>query len=226
MDDIVNALKVALNKPLPGEKAQNIMSPTVRFTGQIPHNKDEARKSSVFLILFQNSNGEWVIPFIKRPVYNGVHSGQVSLPGGKCEEIDSSFLETAFRETEEEIGVYRNELEFVGALSSIYIPNSNFIVYPQVGVLQEIPMFMPDKREVEAILEVRLVDLLSTKKHEVFVRTVNGIEVHAPFFDASGQRIWGATAMMLSEFVEIIRANAQLLSPLLHSCNDCNVPEC
>ena len=153
-----------------------------------------------------------------------MHSGQVSFPGGKCEEFDASYLDTAFRETEEEIGIKRDQIEFVGALSSIYIPNSNFMVYPQVGILRNVPVFTPDPHEVEKILEVEIDSFFDMEKRYEFIREVRGVEIIAPYFAASGQKIWGATAMMMSEFVEFVKQNAPLLNLILHSCNDCNVP--
>ncbi len=221
----IQHLKNILSQPLPGTAAQDIMAPTARFTGKVLPNKTHARKSSVFILLYQKE-GRWTIPFIKRQVYEGVHSGQISFPGGKQELYDENLLATAYRETQEEIGVEANEIEHVGSLSSIYIPNSNFYVYPQVGLLKSPPCFKPDCREVEMILEVAIDDLMNPSCINEFSKIVNDINLRAPYFEISSYQIWGATAMMLSEFLEIIRINLTQLNWLTPSYNDYNAPKC
>ncbi len=197
-------IKTILKGPLPGESAHSIMAPTSRFTGNQLSNPADARPGSV-LILFYRKGSEWFIPFIQRPIYDGVHSGQISLPGGKCEPGDKDMLFTALRETHEEIGIAPEEVNFLGALTPLYIPNSNFYVYPQVGWVKHSLFFTPDPLEVEEILEVPVSRLLDRKKVKYFTREIQGVTISAPYFDARGSEIWGATAMILSEMLEVIR---------------------
>ncbi|MCU4177410.1 NUDIX hydrolase [Carboxylicivirga sp. N1Y90] len=213
----------AFKQPLPGKEAQLIMSPSVRFTGRKSHNPNQARESSV-LILLSKKNDQWHIPFIQRPVYKGAHSGQVSFPGGKTEEFDNTYFDTAIRETEEEIGINRKHVQYIGKLTSLYIPNSNFVVYPHVGISQNEPHYKANPREVETIIEVPLTELTNPKRIKSFSRTINNVQVDAPFFHFDSFEIWGATAMILSEFIEVLKR--QELNPLLHSYNGCNAPEC
>jgi 8-oxo-dGTP pyrophosphatase MutT (NUDIX family) len=212
-------------KPLPGIEVQRRMAPSVRFTGKVVHDEDHARKSSVLILLYQK-RGQWYIPLIQRPTYDGAHSGQVSLPGGKTEEWDRSYLDTALRESQEEIGIEPKNIQYIGALSSLYIPNSNFIVYPQVCMTSENVQFTRDTREVESIIEVPLSKLIQPETIQRFQRTINGIGVDAPYYKIDEYIVWGATAMMLSEFLYIIEKSGFLTNPLSRSCSAYSVPEC
>ncbi|WP_010664214.1 NUDIX hydrolase [Marinilabilia salmonicolor] len=200
----IEKLKQLLKGPLPGETAHELMAPSVRFTGSRMPDPALARPSSV-LILFYPRNGRWHLPFIQRPVYDGVHSGQISFPGGKCEEEDSDFCSTALRESHEEIGVDPGDVQILGALTPLYIPNSNFQVYPQVGWMDYEPDFAPDPTEVDEIIEVPLELLLKRENVKQLNRNINGTTLTAPYFEAGNRAIWGATAMILSEMLEVLR---------------------
>ncbi|MFO8000946.1 MAG: CoA pyrophosphatase [Marinilabilia sp.] len=204
VDISIEALKQFLHGPLPGREAQDLMAPSTRSTENRMADPADARPSSV-LVLFYQREGQWFIPFIQRPVYDGVHSGQVSFPGGKCEEEDEGHLYTALRETREEIGVIPGEVIPLGALTPLYIPNSNFFVYPHVGWMDKTPAFVPDPLEVEEVIEVTVDRLLDKRYTKTFCREVNEITITAPYFDAGSKKIWGATAMMLSEMLEILK---------------------
>ncbi len=203
--NFINTLRNELKGKLPGEKAQLKMSPNVRFTGLIEPNKDKTKESAV-LILFYPKNNNLYIPFIQRPTYNGAHSGQISLPGGKVEPGEIDFSHTALRETYEEIGVKAMDIEIVGQLSPIYIPNSNFNVWPYVGYINYTPNFKPDAYEVETILESTLSQILNPENIDFFEKENNGILIKAPFINISGRKLWGATAMIISELTEIINS--------------------
>jgi len=222
----IHLLTQALNKPLPGVNAHQLMSPSVRFTGRIQYDKSNARVSSVLILLYKK-NDEWFVPLIQRPQYDGAHSGQVSFPGGKFEEDDQSLLDTALREANEEIGVERESLQFINELSSLYIPNSNFIVYPQVCITEIEPSFIADLREVETVIEAPVKELISPQTIKSFSRTINGVKVKAPFYKIEDYVIWGATAMIMSEFLSLIKTTGLFnTNHLSHSYNACNAPEC
>jgi 8-oxo-dGTP pyrophosphatase MutT (NUDIX family) len=159
------------------------------------------------MLLLYPEEDQWFFILIKRPDYQGVHSGQVSLPGGKFEEEDLEFIRTAIRETYEEIGVNPNEIEVVGALSRIYIPPSNFLVYPFIGYCEQKPSFVIDQ-EVERVITVP-VDLLRNENivhHGKFLAGGNlGFEIKAPYFALDNEKVWGATACILSEFKLILQ---------------------
>ncbi|MGM0377562.1 MAG: NUDIX hydrolase [Bacteroidota bacterium] len=204
IDISVEALKHLLSGPLPGKNAQDLMSPSIRATGNQVGNPADARPGSVLILLYQR-NGQWMIPFIQRPVYDGVHSGQISFPGGKCEEEDDGYLFTALRETQEEIGILPQDVDFLGALTPLYIPNSNFFVYPFVGWMHQPPAFHPDPTEVDEVIEMPLGKLLDKRYVKTFSEKINDTMISAPYYEAGNRKIWGATAMMLSEMLEILK---------------------
>ena len=183
-----------LNQKLPGEKAQLQMAPTFRGHLTSPGNPVEA----AVLVLFYPSDGKSHLVLIKRNEYDGPHSAQVSFPGGARETGDLNLEETSLRETREELGV-NGQIEVLGALTPLHIPVSNFMVYPFVGWMEERPDFHPDSSEVQYVIEASLIDLLdpSSRESETIYHHEQSIE--APFYRVGKEKIWGATAMMLSE---------------------------
>jgi len=225
MRNEIEIIKSAFKKPLPGIVVQRTMSPSVRFTGDIKHNMHKARTSSVLILLYKKA-GKWNVPFILRTTYDGAHSGQISLPGGKTEEWDISLLDTALRESEEEIGVKRNSINFICELTPLYIPNSNFMVYPQVCITNQEPRFIPDCREVDSIIEASVTELLSPATIHRFCRNINDIQVDAPYYKIGKHVIWGATAMIMSEFLYLLKDVSLFTSLQSHSYNAYSAPEC
>jgi 8-oxo-dGTP pyrophosphatase MutT (NUDIX family) len=164
---------------------------------------EQTRQSAVCILLYPKADG-WYIPLIVRPEYDGTHSGQVAFPGGKVEETDADVVATALREMSEEIGVTLSEVEVLGRLTPLFVFASNFMVHPIVAVTDQTPAFVPDPREVARILEVPVKDLLDESLRSEKEINVRGFRVQAPFFDFQGQTVWGATAMMLSEFAVLL----------------------
>ncbi len=195
-----------LRQPLPGREAQLKMSSMRRIQELLNLGiPSHANKSSVLLLVYPYL-GSIGIVFILRPEYGGVHGGQISFPGGKREKSDRSPVDTALREASEEIGINKGEIYVGGQLTDLYIPPSNFVVTPVVASTGERPRFVPDPSEVERIVEVSVHDLLDERNIEKYrFKTGIGITFQAPCYHVSGVRIWGATAMILSEFLEVIR---------------------
>lgn len=167
--------------------------------------RPDARQGSVLLLLYPQHNALW-LPLMQRPVYEGHHSGQVSLPGGKQEPGDPDRIFTALREAEEEMGIPSREVEVLGTLSELFIPPSNFVVLPVVGYMHRPPVFVPDPAEVDQILEVSLPDLL----HENFIKFTDSppgslYPIRTPYYPVQERVVWGATAMILSEFVCLVQ---------------------
>ena len=158
-DNFIEKLKIELAQALPGEKAQLKMSP---FNRLVKSHDFNARQSSV-LILFYPSNNEIMTVLIVRQIYNGVHSGQISFPGGKFDESDKDLKYTALREANEEIGVLPSDIEIIGQLTKLYIYPSNMNVNPFVGYVRKKPVFIPDHYEVNEILEIP-INTISDKK--------------------------------------------------------------
>lgn len=156
------------------------------------------------MILLYPHNGDIYLPLMKRPVYQGAHSGQVSFPGGKFEPEDLDLKMTALRETEEEIGVKSSQVEVIGELSELFIIASNFKVFPTIGFVKERPVFIPDAVEVEHVLEVSLSHLQDLSKRGIEEMAFGDYTINSPYFDVDGHVVWGATAMMLSEFLQLV----------------------
>jgi len=166
---------------------------------------DQAKKSSVLILLYPGR--EYPQPtfvVILRPTYEGIHSGQISLPGGRFELTDEDIKQTALRETYEEIGIDPAEVTIIGQLTQLYIPPSNYLVQPFVGFTSGSPAFNPQPEEVEQIIEIPLTTLLDENNLVQKEISVGDIQFSTPSFVINGTTIWGATAMILNEFKEIL----------------------
>ena len=198
-------MSIALNEPLPGREAQILMAPQPIDEKRFKEDPlNPARLGGVMILLYPDGN-DIRLPLMKRPTYNGAHSGQVSLPGGKYEEGDSDLIMTSLRETEEEIGVSTSKIQVLGKLSEMFIVASNFKVFPTVGVINEKPVFFPDSKEVEAIYTPALSELMDLNKRKVKTMHFPPYTIHSPYFDIEGETVWGATAMILGELLEVIK---------------------
>ncbi len=202
-EEFVQRLGHRLDKPLPGREAQVKMAPYPVDESRFEENLNKPSKPGGVMLLLYPHNGDIYLPLMKRPTYAGAHSGQVSFPGGKFEQEDVDLRNTALRETEEEIGVRSESIEVIGSLSELFIIASNFKVYPSVGFIKERPVFIPDAVEVESVLEVSLSQLRDTSRRGVEKMTFGNYTIHSPYFDVEGHVVWGATAMMLSEFLDV-----------------------
>ncbi len=206
-DVFVNSIPKIKNLELPGEASQFKMSPPFR-QNLVEANKEKmkfAKKAGV-MALFYPKHEETYLMLILRKSYKGVHSAQVGFPGGKVEEGDEDMKYTALRETYEEIGVPMDMIEVLKSMSLMYIPPSNFTVYPFLGVALQTPNFMKQESEVDDLIEVRLPDFLDDNNvADVKVMTSLKTEIDVPAFMLNGHVVWGATAMMLSELKDLLK---------------------
>jgi 8-oxo-dGTP pyrophosphatase MutT (NUDIX family) len=158
------------------------------------------------MMLFYPKNDETHLVLIVRNAYNGVHSSQIAFPGGKYEISDVNFEETALRETEEEVGVSSEKIEIVKHFTPMYIPPSNFLVHPFLGIAKEELSFFPDIREVADIIELPLSVFLNDEIIiETTLSTSYAANVLVPAFNIQNHVVWGATAMILSELREVLK---------------------
>jgi len=204
----IEQLKQKLQQPLPGVTSHLKMAPANRVQefNNLNNIIPLAKNSAVLILLFPE-NGKLKTVFIQRSVYDGVHSGQISFPGGKVEATDKDFEATALRETFEEIGVKPEVIEIIGQLTDFYISPSNFLVKVFVGYTLQKPAFIPDKKEVQSILEVDIDEFFDSNNiaEKEFYSTSRKTAVFAPCYLVNGLEIWGATAMMLSEMLDILK---------------------
>ena len=193
---------------LPGEKSHEEMAPRerIRELKQVDLSQKQPLKAGVMALFYPNSEGETMLVLILRKTYNGVHSAQIGFPGGRAEPQDKDMKETALRETMEEIGVEPNKIHVVKELTRMYVPPSNFLVYPFLGTMDETPRFVPQEEEVEAIVEVRLQDFLNEKfLIETIMTTSYATDIKVPAFRFEEYIVWGATGMMLNEVKAILK---------------------
>jgi 8-oxo-dGTP pyrophosphatase MutT (NUDIX family) len=206
-DHFFNAIPTIVDLELPATSAHVKMAPLERlpilevgFT-----NVKNARQAAV-MMLFYPKNGITHLVLIQRNTYPGVHSSQIAFPGGKVETSDMNLQETALRETYEEIGVPMNKIRVIKEFTSVYIPPSNFMVFPFLGITSSELAFTLQEDEVAGILEVPLTTLLDdtivlTKK----IATSYADLIDVPVFQFGEHAVWGATAMMLSELKEALK---------------------
>lgn len=200
--ELIERLRNRLQHPLPGYEAHIEMAPALRR--KITKIPDNARLSAVLVLLYQHE-GNLYIPLMRRTQDGRVHGGQVSLPGGKHDDTDPDFTFTALREAEEELNIPAQEVDLLGDLTDIYIPPSNFKVFPRLGFLPARPNFLPEVNEVADIYEVQVSDflrkeILGTHKVEI----IQGMHLEVPGYTVLDQHlVWGGTAMILAEFLAI-----------------------
>ena len=204
-DQLIKKIANGFNKPLPGVVSHNKMA--ARSNLKLPETFNKKTKKSAVLILLYPDENTIKIPFILRPPYDGMHGGQVAFPGGRMELTDENLFRTALREAQEEVGIRIADVNLIGSLTELYIPISNYLVLPVVGWMNKKPDFYPDPIEVDSILEINYSTLVNPAivKEEILI--VRGAEIQAPLFDVGEHKIWGATAMMISEFLDLIHRN-------------------
>lgn len=192
---------------LPAMKAHVKMAPFERIESlkNIDIENKKPRTAAV-MMLFYPKNGVTHLVLIVRNSYEGVHSGQIAFPGGKYEKEDKDFKETALRETQEEVGISPEVMEIIKAFTPMYIPPSNFMVHPFLGICNDEICFVPDPSEVAQIIELPLSVFLSDAiVIEANLSTSYAQNINVPAFEIEGHVVWGATAMILSELKDVLK---------------------
>ena len=197
------ALKRRLSWPLPGVEAQKQLSPEPRDGWDPGYVPEDARPGAGLALLFPADAG-WstVLTLRHRDLKN--HGGQLSLPGGRVEEGES-IEQTALREAQEEVGLDPTAVNVVGRLSPLYIPVSGFVLHPVVGVAAAMPDWVAEANEVESILPVTLEHLLDPEHRFEDKRRYEDQRYRVPFVRVGVHRLWGATAMVVAELLEVWR---------------------
>jgi len=196
------------NLPLPGRASHYKMAPEMRretLEKRMEPGKI-TRKAGVIALFYPDKDEDTRLLFILRKTYPGVHSNQIGFPGGQQETEDGSLLETALREAEEEVGIERPRVTVIRAMSELYIPPSNFEVWPFIGLYDKQKPFTLQQTEVETLVEVPLGQILDDGRRTTRrMKTSYAREVEVPAYELGGFIVWGATAMMLSEIKELLK---------------------
>lgn len=202
---LIDELKEGLSQELPGQQAQYKMVPPGRERTRLENiTYSNPKKAAVLVLLYPKQEVPHIV-LMKRNSYPGVHSGQISFPGGKLEKFDKNLEQAAVRESNEELGILPSKVSILGELTQVYIPPSNFLVNPFVGFSEERPEFVPDNKEVTEVLEVPFSDVLNPDNLSNVELKVRGNPIEVPAYTLNGHVVWGATAMMLSELTSLIR---------------------
>lgn len=197
---LIEELKKVFENDLPGMEAHLEMTPYRKLTKIIPDN----RREGAILMMLYPKNGELYFPLIQRHEYKGVHSNQISFPGGKVEQTDRDLYFTSLRETQEEIGIDMNTINKIGEMSQVYIPPSNFLVSAFLSFHDAMPQFIKEEKEVKDIIEIPISSVLDSNNIKTTViKLENGMNLTTPYFDLQNNIVWGATAAILSEFKAI-----------------------
>ena len=204
-ETLVRAVNLPAFDPTP---AHFNMSPSGRRLE--PPEGIAAREAGVLELVYPHDGVLRVVLTRRNDALRG-HSGQISFPGGRRDSTDESFTATALRETCEELGLCEG-IQVIGTLSPMYIPPSNFKVYPTVGYVDAPPVFTPNEAEVAEIFSVSLDDLINPQLKSIEERVIQGTPLNVPFYLVSGHKVWGATAIMLSELEQRL-LSAQTQTP-------------
>ena len=201
-------LRGRMAQPLPGLEAQLHMAPNPRVGWDPLKFPDGARDGAALLLVYPHDD-TLQFPLTVRGTGLRNHTGQVSLPGGRVDQGES-YEDAALREAEEEIGVDPRAVQLLGRLTPLHIPVSGYILHPVIGFTSMRPAFQRAEWEVARIIEapVSVLNDPRSRKREMRTRSVQGqtIEVDVPFYDIAGEKVWGATAMVLAEFCAILSA--------------------
>ena len=203
LHDIERSLRERLAGTLPGVQAQLKFAPSPTRPGWRPGHFPEDTRAAAALLLLYTHGDDIAVPLTVRASGLARHAGQISLPGGATDPGET-LSEAALREASEEIGVHPSSVRILGELTPVHVIVSGFTLHPVVGVTDQRPDFLPAPEEVDEILEISLSDLRDASRIGRGTRIREGVAVEYPYFDLLGHQVWGATAMVLGEFICLI----------------------
>jgi 8-oxo-dGTP pyrophosphatase MutT (NUDIX family) len=205
MHNFAEKLKYELSKGLPGTGVQWEMAPKDRISEFPLAPGDNTLNASVLILLYPQNNSVYTV-FIQRQIYDGIHSGQISFPGGKKEPPDESVVQTAMREAKEEIGIDPSGISVIGTLTPLFIPASNIMVTPVIGWMSARPDFHLDFKEVKYLINADLKKLIEPSMVKIKPYEIRGRIIEVKYFDYENNMIWGATAMILQELLTVVKS--------------------
>lgn len=206
ISEFINKLPISTPTTVESIDSHAKMEPVdrVEFMKTFDIEKFSPKNAAVMALVYPKNEIAHLV-LILRTSYNGVHSSQVAFPGGKAEQFDENFWATAVRETHEEIGVLPTDIKYVCDLTPLYVPPSNFMVYPFLGYSNFEPNFVLDPKEVAGIIQISVNDFLyRTKVMSKNLTTTYMIDKQVNGFEIDNHFVWGATAMILSELKDLL----------------------
>ena len=203
LSKLAQKLQIRLINNLPGKDEQWRMRVTSDKSYNFDNTEEDAIQSAVLILLYEE-NGVICFTLTERTQTVEHHRGQISLPGG-AREADEKLSSTAIRETQEEIGIYADDVDIIGALSPLFVPVTGFIINPFVGIINANFEPQPAPEEVETVISVHVNELLNDDNELQEKRNLRGYDMNIPYFLLSGHKVWGATAMILSELKTVLK---------------------
>ena len=199
----ITQLKITINKDLPGEESHQKMRVIYDQSIELPFSKINSTQAAVLILLYLADN-EIYFFLTKRTDELKHHKGQISLPGG-TQEGNEKLIDTALRETQEEIGINKTSISIIGTITPLFVPVTGFMIYPFIGYSLNKLDPKPDPVEVATIFSVNISDLLNKENRTTEQRNIRGYDVQVPYFKLNDYQVWGATSMILSEFRDLIK---------------------
>ena len=198
----ITQLKIAVVNDLPGEESHRKMQVNYNQSLELPFSKNNSKGAAVLILLYLENN-EIYFFLTKRTDELEHHKGQISLPGGTQEE-NEKLIDTALRETQEEIGINKTSISIIGSMTPLFVPVTGFMINPFIGYSLSKLDPKPDPAEVAAIFSVNISDLLNEANRTIEQRKIRGYDVEVPYFNLNNYEVWGATSMILSEFRDLL----------------------
>ncbi len=213
---MIEILQKNLESKLPGIKAWKRMAVNSKegdsieseslqkYSDWLSRKKLEKMKTAAVLIGLFEKEDEWYFPLIKRPMHEKNHPGQIALPGGAMEKGED-LQETARREAFEEVGILPEKVKIIGKLTPLPVPVSNYLIHPFVGIVNEEPDWEINGNEVEELIILKMKTLIEADNGYYEEWKLRGSQVKVPIFKVMGKTVWGATATVLSELLDLIK---------------------
>ena len=186
----------------PMQDSKNINERMINYKEWSSKENGKNMKKAAVLICFFRKNNEYYFPLIKRPMHERNHPGQIALPGGSMEE-NETLKTTALREAFEEVGIQPNDVDVIGEMTPLPVPVSGFLIYPFIGITKAEPKWILNEREVDELIVLKFVDLIDSDNGYCEEWNLKDKMLKVPIFKIMNIKIWGATAAILSELIDL-----------------------
>ena len=187
-------------KPINGKNIIN--NKIVKYEKILSENKINEMKKAAVLVCFFKRKDEYYLPLIRRPMHEKNHPGQIALPGGAMEE-NETLENTALREAFEEVGIIPYNVEILGKMTPLPVPVSKYVITPFIGITNNEPKWNINRQEVDELIILKYTDLIDSNNGYYEDWNLNGNMLRVPIFKIMNKDIWGATAAVLSELIDL-----------------------